>query len=97
MTRPRWRTGHTWRKLSDQVRKEESNCWLCGVMIDMHAAPRTRWSFSVDHVVPASIDPSLALVRGNLRAAHYGCNARRRDGRRGTGKPKPPPPSSRAW
>lgn len=74
-----WRSGRVWRALQRQVYAEESICWLCHTPVDFHAKPRTRWSKSVDHVKPVTTHPHLALVRSNLRLAHYGCNSRRRD------------------
>ena len=53
-------------------------CQLCGHPIDRDAAPRTRWSASLDHIEPQS----AALVPDNrptnLRTAHFGCNSSRR-------------------
>lgn len=60
-----------WRKLSKRViARDHGICWVCGG----HGAT------TVDHVIPraqggAPWDPD------NLRAAHRGCNAGRRDGR----------------
>lgn len=75
----RWTPGDTavWRALRAEVRREEPCCWRCGGEWDPDAPARTWWSFSVDHVLPASTHPHLALVRDNLRAAHYGCNSAR--------------------
>lgn len=55
---------------------EESDCWLCGRVIDPRVVYPDPWSGSVDHVVPLSRggDP---LARGNCRAAHLRCNQRR--------------------
>lgn len=68
-----------WFELTTQVRAEESDCWLCGRAIDKTLPPRTPRSFSVDHVKPKSKYPELRYVRANLRAAHYGCNSRKKD------------------
>lgn len=52
-------------------------CWLCGIGIDM-ALPYTHaQAWTLDHVIPLSIDPSLALDRSNHREAHRACNSRR--------------------
>lgn len=72
-----WRKGRAWKALREQVFAEESVCWLCHELVDFYAPPRTTWSPSVDHVEPVETHPWLALVRSNLRLAHYGCNSRR--------------------
>ncbi|MBQ9916084.1 MAG: HNH endonuclease [Microbacterium sp.] len=54
-----------------------SICWLCRRPVIYGLRAWHPWGPSLDHVVPASKggtwDPS------NLRPAHYGCNAGRRD------------------
>jgi 5-methylcytosine-specific restriction endonuclease McrA len=70
------RGGAAWVALVRQVRREEDTCWLCRRPIDPDAAPKTRWAFSVDHVVPLSRG-GHPLHRDNARAAHYGCNSAR--------------------
>jgi len=67
------RQSAAWRKLAAQVLREESECWLCGHPIDVNAPPRSRWSGSVDHVIPLKLGGASA--RHNTRAAHYGCNS----------------------
>jgi len=67
-------------------------CALCGQEIDWDAPPRTRWAPSADHEIPVA----LGGAWGRLRAAHFGCNARRGDGTRNT-EPVPPMPQSRRW
>ena len=69
--------GSQYEKLRAQVRTEEPNCCHCGQPIDHTAPPRTRWSFSVEHLIPVSIRPDLKLGRSNARACHYGCNSKR--------------------
>lgn len=81
-----------WKRLAAQVLAEESVCHLCGHDIDFEAPARSRFSPSVDHIIPMSKAPDLVFVRENLRAAHYGCNSSKRDGR-GTQKQ----PTSRRW
>lgn len=74
------RKGRRYLRLCAQVRRQAQEqgtpCWLCGQPIDFNAVPRTRWSFSLDHV--------LSLVHGgdlldptNARPSHYGCNSKR--------------------
>lgn len=78
MPRSRGRTGRPWRSASAAVRARAAAgepCCRCGGQIDVTLPPRTRWSFSVDHLVPLSRggDP---LAPGNLAPCHHGCNAR---------------------
>jgi 5-methylcytosine-specific restriction endonuclease McrA len=54
-------------------------CWICCKPIDHGIAPPNRHAGSVDHVVPISRGGSD--TDENLKAAHYGCNARRGAGR----------------
>jgi 5-methylcytosine-specific restriction endonuclease McrA len=72
-----WRKSLAWAALRKQVFAEEAVCWICWNPVDFHQPPRTRWAPSVDHVLPVDTHPELALVRSNLRLAHYGCNSRR--------------------
>lgn len=83
--------GRAYRRLCARVKAEEPSCWLCSKPIDPDAPPRTRWSFSLDHVTPRSRGGSV-MDRGNARAAHYGCNSAR-----GNRQPAPPTRTSRAW
>ena len=75
-------------------------CHICGGELDFNAPPRTRYSPSVDHIVPVSqtrhLDPQTRRRMGadptNLRPAHFGCNSRRGDASR-----TPPRKASRRW
>ncbi len=63
------RSGRPWRRLREQVLREEPYCTVRG--------PKCRGvSTTVDHIVPLSLDPSLAHVRSNLRGACSACNYR---------------------
>lgn len=85
------RTGHRWRRLVADVKRRGDPCWLCGHPIDWQAEPRTRHSFSLDHIVPLSKGGSL-LDPANAATAHYGCNSAKKDSE---GRPKSR--TSRAW
>lgn len=71
---------HKYRLLCIQVKREEPVCWLCGKQIDAWRRRPDPLCYSTDHVIPASVDPGLAEVRSNLRAAHLVCNQRRQTG-----------------
>ena len=85
------RSGHSWRRLYARVRRNQSACHLCGKPIDKSLPWPDPWSFSVDHVEPRGMNPELAEVYENLRAAHLKCNRDR--GVRGL----PAQPTSRDW
>jgi 5-methylcytosine-specific restriction endonuclease McrA len=57
-----------WRKLRDQVVREEPTCRL------RIADICTTVSTTADHVVPVTVRPDLALVRSNCRGACRPCN-----------------------
>ena len=57
------RKGRPWRRLREQVLREEPVCRYCGV----------RASTTVDHVLPLSRFPHLAHVRSNLVGACAWC------------------------
>ena len=88
---------YRWTQLRKRVLAEEDTCWICGLPLDHGAPPKSRWSPSVDHVIPlvAGGDP---YSRHNLRAAHLGCNSRKNDKTEGyTPGTSTPSPSSRRW
>lgn len=70
------RSTRQWKKISLVVYAEETNCWLCGRVVDHDVPPRTRWGHSVDHIIPIS-QGGAPYDRANLRLAHHGCNSRR--------------------
>jgi hypothetical protein len=70
------RRGTRYLKLCAAVRKRRLPCSLCGQAIDYHAPPRTRWSFSLEHI-ESLVHGGALLDPANATAAHYGCNSRR--------------------
>jgi 5-methylcytosine-specific restriction endonuclease McrA len=86
------RQGRPWRRLCDQVKAEESHCWLCKEPLRPHLRWPHRWSTTIDHVIPLSKGGPL-LERWNVHAAHLTCNASRGDGTR----ERQAEPTSRQW
>lgn len=86
------RVGRPWLRLTAEVRARRDPCWLCGHPIDYTLRADQAMSFTVDHVVALSVDPTLAHDLSNLRAAHRRCNSSKKDktGRRAAR-------TSRAW
>ena len=71
-------------RVKAQVRREEPNCWLCGLPIDLSLPRMGRahpMSSVIDEVIPRSKHPLGAYFaahdRANLRHAHRDCNGRR--------------------
>jgi 5-methylcytosine-specific restriction endonuclease McrA len=82
--------GRPRRRVCEQVRREEPNCWRCGLPIDL-SLPRSGrvqhpMSSSIDEVTPRSLHPLgpryAALDRSNLHHAHRRCNSSRGNGTR---------------
>jgi 5-methylcytosine-specific restriction endonuclease McrA len=80
--------GAQWLKVREVVRQQVKAgrpCAICLRPIDLRSPdqggppPRTRWSFSVDHLEPRS-KGGAHFALANLRPAHYGCNSRRGNG-----------------
>ena len=66
------RATRAWRKLRDQVVREEPLCWL-------RLPGCTTFSKTADHVLTVKQRPDLAMVRANLRGACHSCNSKRND------------------
>lgn len=66
------RQTRAWRRLKDQVVREEPTCRL------QFPGICTMKSTTADHIVPVTVDPKLALVRSNCRGACQPCNEARR-------------------
>jgi len=77
------RSTANFKRLSANLRAAGNPCWLCGQAIDYSVGRyddegnENGNSFSVDHVVPWSVDETLREDPGNLRAAHLSCNKSR--------------------
>jgi 5-methylcytosine-specific restriction endonuclease McrA len=65
------RSTWAWRRLRDQVVREDPWCWL---RLDVC----TGRSQTADHLVPVIDRPDLALERTNLRGACHACNSKRK-------------------
>ncbi|MGO2080269.1 HNH endonuclease [Glutamicibacter arilaitensis] len=78
-----YRSTANFKRLSANLRAAGNPCWLCGQAIDYSVGRyddegnENGNSFSVDHVVPWSVDETLREDPGNLRAAHLSCNKSR--------------------
>jgi 5-methylcytosine-specific restriction endonuclease McrA len=78
MSNPRWT--YRWRQVRQRVLRGATHCAICHRPLDFSAPPRSRWSATVDHIVPlARGGEPFAL--SNLRATHFGCNAAKGAGR----------------
>lgn len=81
----------------DRDRRVQAPCLWCHEPIDYSLGPYTRggnvWAWSPEHVKPRDKYPELALEPSNIKAAHFHCNASRKDraGVNALGTP------SRAW
>lgn len=92
----RGRSGRPLTRLKDWLKSTGSNvCWRCNKPIDLiaHAAdPNGKWSWTLDHAIPLSVRPDLALDYENAREAHRSCNSSR-----GNRVKTPPKNASRRW
>jgi 5-methylcytosine-specific restriction endonuclease McrA len=79
-----------WRRIRAQVLETAQDCALCGLPLNFDAKPASRWSPSVDHIIPLSLGGDPFDDR-NLRATHHGCNSSRGNGTRQQ------PRHARAW
>lgn len=79
--------------LRAEAKRRNLPCSLCGLPIDWSAPPRTRWSFSLDHI-EALANGGAPLDPANHQPAHYGCNSRKGDRLGGAVVPSV---TSRAW
>ena len=80
MPRSRGRTGRPWRRATAHIRRTQNICHLCGHPIDKTLPATHPESFTVDHILPITHNPDLALRRDNLAAAHKRCNSSKGNG-----------------
>lgn len=78
----RGRSGRPIARLREQVKKEGSHiCWICSMPIDMTLDAQTHaLGWTIDHVLPLSMYPELAVDISNMREAHRRCNSSRGTG-----------------
>ncbi|MGW4050808.1 HNH endonuclease [Streptomyces sp. NPDC004779] len=90
------RNGRPYRDLCVWQRALGLPCWICGREINYRLrgldAQRSRWAFTLDHLVPLSRGGDL-LDRANARSAHRRCNSSRGNRTGATA----PPRVSRRW
>ncbi|MGW0939096.1 HNH endonuclease [Streptomyces sp. NPDC002666] len=88
----RGRSGRPIQRIRDHLRKTGVHiCWLCGGFIQVDLPDTHPMSWTLDHVLPLSTHPHLALEPTNHREAHRRCNSSR--GNRTTTQGK----TSRNW
>lgn len=89
----RGRSGRPLQRLKEQLKREGANlCCFCGEPIDLSLPPNHRLAWTLEHVVPLSEAPELALEIFNCREAHRSCNSSK-----GSREFKPPTPGQRIW
>lgn len=88
-------------KLRARVLREETHCWLCGLLVDKTLPHGLPGSPEIDEIIPVSKGGS-PFERSNCRLAHRLCNAKRGNKPPGHAKVlalQPPKPlkTSRRW
>ncbi|TQN30602.1 HNH endonuclease [Haloactinospora alba] len=72
------RSGRPLARAKARLKREGSNvCWLCGRSIDVSLPSTSPMSWTLDHAIPLSVRPDLALDPSNHREAHRRCNSTR--------------------
>lgn len=75
----RGRSGRPLMRLKALLKLEGDNvCWICTKPIDMDLSrrdPRHAMAWTLDHLIPLSVQPDLALEPANHREAHRRCNS----------------------
>lgn len=79
------RHGAAYWRARREVLRHATHCALCGGEFNPDAPPKSRWSKSVDHIIPLSelahYDPAerrrLSVDPSNMRPAHLICNSKR--------------------
>lgn len=76
------RSTRAWKALVSELCPPGSVCAICRGRrgpIQFGLRPRHPLGPSLDHLIPLSLRPDLALEPSNLQPAHFGCNAGKRD------------------
>lgn len=79
-TIPDPRQSRAWQAVCAEVYATETHCWLCRRPVDFSLPPRTRWSKSVDHLIPLVellAEGRNPYDRTLCRLAHLRCNSQR--------------------
>ena len=79
MANPRRANGHRRNQVVARVKREESDCWLCGKPVDKTLHWLNPWAAEVDEIIPVSLGGS-PFDRKNCRLSHRDCNNRRGNG-----------------
>ena len=74
------RDTYDWKKLRKGLVAKATHCAICGGALMHDARPRTKFSPSVDHIIPLD-HGGAPYAFSNVRVVHYGCNASRGNGR----------------
>lgn len=91
----RGRSGRPIQRIRKYIRTHGAHvCCHCGEYIDVLLPDTHTMSWTIEHVIPLSIDASLALDETNMREAHRSCNSSQGNGTRET---KNKPKQSRSW
>jgi hypothetical protein len=95
--------GAKWRRLQNDFYRAVTvwACCRCGGPVDKRLRftdPRNRWAPSIEHTIPKSVRPDLAMDPRYWKLAHFGCNSSRGNGvTRGRGVRTGTRATSRNW
>ena len=70
------RSTYKWKQLRARICATATHCAICTRPLHHDAPPRTRWSPSLDHILPLQNGGPPYDV-ANLRVVHFGCNSSR--------------------
>lgn len=83
----RGRSGRPLMRLKAWLKSTGANvCWICAQPIDLDLDPNDKWGWTLDHALPLSKYPWLALDKANAREAHRTCNSSKGNRERRTGR-----------
>ena len=61
------------------VERDDGNCQICDLPVDLEAHHLSMWAPALDHIIPVSHMLFADNSKQNLRLTHYTCNASRKD------------------